>query len=201
MSDTGTPSSPEDRVLGPAQIKALAHPLRIQILDLLSSHGALTASGLAELVGESSGSTSYHLRQLARHGFVQEVPGRGTARERWWERRPGGFTVELPEDADDVAAATTTAMVNREFENARARKILAVLDDPHALGHEWLEVTRLQTVSLWLTHEQMAEIQTAWDRFSEMLDRFRDQEQTPGARPAQIHFNLFPLIDGKENPS
>src|SRR6478609_11448403 len=82
--------------LGPAQLKALAHPLRVQILDLLSTHGALTASRLADLVGESSGSTSYHLRQLARHGFVREVRDRGTARERWWERPPGPLVGARP---------------------------------------------------------------------------------------------------------
>ncbi|OLT55325.1 transcriptional regulator [Cellulosimicrobium sp. CUA-896] len=195
------PASSAERVLGPEQLKALAHPLRIQILDLLSSHGALTASGIADLVGESSGSTSYHLRQLARHGFVQEVPGRGTARERWWERRPGGFTVEMPGDPGDVAATTTTAMVNREFESARARKIQALLERGHELDHRWRDASRLQTVSLWLTADQASEVLAAWDRFSEILDRYKDQDDAPGARPVQLHFNLFPLVDGTENPS
>src|SRR5688572_10834361 len=66
-------------------LKGLAHPLRVKILDLLSTYGPATATGLAERLGESSGATSYHLRQLARHGFVREVEGRGTGRERWWE--------------------------------------------------------------------------------------------------------------------
>jgi DNA-binding transcriptional ArsR family regulator len=63
-------------------LKALARPLPVQILDVLSTYGAQTASGLAERLGESSGATSYHLRQLERHAFVREVEGRGTARER-----------------------------------------------------------------------------------------------------------------------
>ncbi|WP_069388229.1 ArsR/SmtB family transcription factor [Cellulosimicrobium cellulans] len=199
--DTTPPTRPTENVLGPAQLKALAHPLRIQILDLLASHSALTASGIAQLVGESSGSTSYHLRQLARHGFVQEVPGRGTGRERWWERRPGGFTVGLPDDPQDAAAVATTTTVNREFENVRARKILALLENPQALGREWLEATRLTTTNLWLTVEQMAEVDAAWERLADMFERYGSQERTPGARPVQIHFNLFPLVDGKENPS
>lgn len=200
--DTTTPPvRPPENVLGPAQLKALAHPLRIQILDLLASHSALTASGIAQLVGESSGSTSYHLRQLARHGFVQEVPGRGTGRERWWERRPGGFTVGLPDDPQDAATVATTTTVNREFENVRARKILALLENPQSLGREWLEATRLTTTNLWLTVEQMAEVEAAWERLADMFERYGSQERTPGARPVQIHFNLFPLVDGKENPS
>ncbi|MFC8924147.1 ArsR/SmtB family transcription factor [Cellulosimicrobium sp. NPDC057127] len=193
--------SPADNVLGPAQLKALAHPLRIQILDLLSSHAAMTASGIAELVGESSGSTSYHLRQLARHGFVREVHGRGTGRERWWERPPGGFSVGLPDDPHDVATIATTTVVNREFESVRARKIQALLENPRALGREWLDATLLTTRNTWLTVAQMREVAAAWEGFAETLERYGNQEQTPGARPVQIHFNLFPLVDGKENPS
>ena len=82
-------AEPSVRVLDDDAFKGLAHPLRVQIFDLLAIHGPHTASGVAERVGESSGVTSYHLRQLAKHGLVREVEGRGTARERWWERMPG----------------------------------------------------------------------------------------------------------------
>ena len=199
--DAVTATEDTEQSLGPAQLKALAHPLRIQILDLLSAHSALTASGIAELVGESSGSTSYHLRQLARHGFIQEVADRGTGRERWWERRPGGFRLGLPEDPEDVAAIATSLTVALEFEKARARKIQSLLENSQTLDRAWLDVTRLTTTATWLTADQMAEVGEAWDRFSETLERYSHQERTPGARPAQIHFNLFPLVDGKENPS
>jgi DNA-binding transcriptional ArsR family regulator len=68
-------------------LRALAHPLRSRLLGLLRLHGPATASQLGRAVGESSGSTSYHLRQLAAYGFVEEVEGEGTARERWWRAR------------------------------------------------------------------------------------------------------------------
>ena len=85
-----TPNFHEGVLAAPA-LRALAHPLRIRILDELSAYGPLTATGLGERLGESSGSMSYHLRQLEKHDLVREVQGRGTARERWWERRPGGI--------------------------------------------------------------------------------------------------------------
>ena len=69
---------------GPA-LKALAHPLRMRIISELRREGPATATTLAERLGESSGATSYHLRSLARAGFVTEVPERGTGRERWWQ--------------------------------------------------------------------------------------------------------------------
>ena len=65
-------------------LRALAHPLRVRIHASLREDGPATASVLAERLGESSGATSYHLRVLARHGFVEEETSRGTARERWW---------------------------------------------------------------------------------------------------------------------
>ncbi|MHA7133350.1 ArsR/SmtB family transcription factor [Oerskovia turbata] len=206
-----TPAATGPQPVGPTALKALSHPLRIQILDLLGHHSALTASGLAEILGETSGATSYHLRQLERHGFVQEVPGRGTARERWWERTPGGFTIELPDDAsaagpgggDSHGAVTATLAVNREFEAIRQRKIMEFLDNARTLDRGWLDAgATLATVNMWLTQEQLAEVNTAWQRFNDtVLEQFAGQQDLPGARPVQIHFNAFPLINGKENPS
>jgi len=67
-------------------VRALAHPLRIELLDRLRFDGASTATLLAQRIGQSSGATSYHLRQLARHGFIEEVPS-DRGRQRWWRYR------------------------------------------------------------------------------------------------------------------
>ncbi len=80
------PDEPTIDVSDPRVLRALAHPLRNALLGLLRSEGPSTASKLGQRLGESSGSTSYHLRQLAALGFVEEVPG-GTARERYWQAR------------------------------------------------------------------------------------------------------------------
>src|SRR5687768_17326223 len=82
----------EDRVLDSGALRALAHPLRVRIYDILSQYGPQTASTLAERLGESSGSTSYHLRALAKHDLIREATERGTGRERWWERPVGGVS-------------------------------------------------------------------------------------------------------------
>jgi DNA-binding transcriptional ArsR family regulator len=73
------PERPE-RIVDAASLKALAHPLRVDMFDRLAMLGPATASQLAEALGESSGATSYHLRQLARHGFIEEDTDRGTAK-------------------------------------------------------------------------------------------------------------------------
>lgn len=182
--------------VGPSALRGLAHPLRVKILDLLGTHGPLTASGLGELLGESSGSTSYHLRQLAKHGFVREVEGKGTARERWWERTPGGFSIDALENRDDPATRLATDMVNSEFERARQEKIWAYLRSVDQVPEGWEHAGILATQNLRATAEQLEAIVAAWERFSrEHLDPLRDQGDVPGARPVQVHFNAFPVID------
>ncbi|MFE3455424.1 helix-turn-helix domain-containing protein [Nonomuraea sp. NPDC059194] len=70
----------------PRTLKAVAHPLRVRLLGLLRAEGPATASALGRKVGESSGSTSYHLRELAKYGFIEEDPS-PDARERRWRAR------------------------------------------------------------------------------------------------------------------
>jgi DNA-binding transcriptional ArsR family regulator len=189
------------KILGPERLKALSHPLRLRILDLLQTHGSLTASGLAELVGESSGSTSYHLRQLARHEFVREVEGKGTARERWWEQTPGGYRI-APEADDDVGTRTAKSMVNAQLERTRQAKIWHLLDvvdkapdvDPRYLA--WKDSITLSTTLLWATPEQLAAVIEAFHEFLDVHTApLRGQENVAGTAPVQIHFNAFPVLD------
>jgi DNA-binding transcriptional ArsR family regulator len=80
-----------ERGLGAAELRALAHPLRLRLLEVLRE-GPATASQLGRALGESSGATSYHLRVLARAGRVEEEVERGGSRERWW-RRPDEIVI------------------------------------------------------------------------------------------------------------
>ncbi|SFB54948.1 Helix-turn-helix domain-containing protein [Amycolatopsis marina] len=86
-------------------LRALAHPLRVRLLDLLRADGPATASGLAQRVGESSGTTSWHLRQLAEHGLVEEDATRGTKRERWWKPTHESHSMRVADFVDDPELA------------------------------------------------------------------------------------------------
>ncbi len=186
-----------ERKLDLASIKGLAHPLRVQIFDALSVHGSATASMLAERLGESSGATSYHLRQLERHGFVREVDGKGTARERWWDRVPGAITLSPREAAGSPAGREATLALMRQWEQNRS----VLLDDFTRRGFDlfdenWLEASTTATANLRLTVEQLAEVVTSWEAWAEAtLLRFRGQNPA-GSRPVQIHFNAFPVVGG-----
>jgi DNA-binding transcriptional ArsR family regulator len=190
--------------LGPAALRALAHPLRIRILDLLPIRGPLTASKLGEIVGESSGSTSYHLRQLAKHGLVREVEGKGTARERWWERTPGGFSISSA-GKDSPAGRQTAEAVNMEFLRLRNERVLAFARAGQEADEEtlesWMGTATFVTVNKWATREQAKAVVEAWERFSaEHLDPLSRQEGEPGTVPFEIHFDVFPTVDPEGNP-
>jgi DNA-binding transcriptional ArsR family regulator len=201
-SGTATVGPPAE--LGPAALRALAHPLRIRILDLLPIRGPLTASKLGEIVGESSGSTSYHLRQLAKHGLVREVEGKGTARERWWERTPGGFSISSA-GKDSPAGRQTAEAVNMEFLRLRNERVMAFVRAGQEVDEEtlesWLGTATFVTANKWATPEQAKAIVEAWDRFAaEHLDPLSGQEGTPGALPFEIHFDVFPTVDPEGHP-
>jgi len=193
--------SPPDRQLDMESLKALAHPLRVQILDTLSTYGQFTASGLAERLSESSGATSYHLRQLERHGFVREVEGRGTGRERWWERTPGGINLNSAVLEDSPANRAATKTVMRQWERNRSGLLSDFQERGFdALPIDWFAATNTSTANLRVTAEQLKEISEAWEKFSDdVLDRFRGQN-LPGSRPVQIQFNAFPVLDGDTTP-
>src|SRR5215467_3907548 len=93
-----------------AQLRALAHPLRLQLLQVLQAEGPATASQLGRRLGESSGATSYHLRALHRAGMVEEAEKRN-GRERWWQRTPGRLHVPIsvPPEASNAERAELQA--------------------------------------------------------------------------------------------
>src|SRR5688500_9678439 len=109
--------------LDASSLKALAHPLRLRLLGLLRVEGPATATQLAERVGESSGSTSYHLRQLARHGFVEDDPQRGNARERWWRATHQMTSWESGEFRDDPATADAEAILHTTLLQTQSRRL------------------------------------------------------------------------------
>src|SRR5215203_7352652 len=83
------------RVTSATELRALAHPTRLALLDLLDAEGPLTATQAGERLGESPASASFHLRTLAKYGFVEEAEG-GRGRQRPWRITPQ--TQEIPED-------------------------------------------------------------------------------------------------------
>jgi DNA-binding transcriptional ArsR family regulator len=182
------------------QLRALAHPLRIRILDELSMYGPLTASGLGERLAESSGATSYHLRQLEKHGLVREDTTKGNARERWWERMPGSMSVPDPADFPvGSAERLASKLVTDEFLRGREavmREFLAA--DEGVLDEEWTRLAVADTINLRLTPEQFQGLVNDIDVVLwKYIDAYK-KTPSPGARPTQLQINAFPLVRGEE---
>ena len=136
----------------PRAMRAMAHPVRLALLEALSHHGQLTATEAAEIVGESPSNCSFHLRQLAKYGFVEEADG-GTGRQRPWRSVHTGMRfTDVQEDPETALAAGTLARVFHERWLERAR---AGMDRRQYLPEEWRRVTGSDQMTLYVTPEEM----------------------------------------------
>jgi hypothetical protein len=142
------------------------------------------------------------LRQLERHGFVREVEGKGTGRERWWERVPGGISLNTADVATSPAAKAASYSVMRQWERNRSA-LLAEFQERglDVLPRYWIESSNISTANLRLTAEQLKELVDAMEeRLNDFIAKYRGQD-APGSRPVQVHFNAFPVLDGDETPA
>jgi DNA-binding transcriptional ArsR family regulator len=184
----------EDRVLDTGALRALAHPIRVRIYDILSQYGPQTASSLAGLLGESSGSTSYHLRALAKHDLIHECEDRGTGRERWWERPIGGVSFGSPDSIATPAGRAATQLVMNEFLRTRNDQLLEFINRGIAGEAEaWKEGTLVSTATARLTPAQTKELSLKiMALIDEAVDTHRNQTGED-VRPVSIRADLFPL--------
>lgn len=186
-------SRPEGRVLDAGALRALAHPLRVRLYDLLSQYGPQTASGLAALTGESTGATSYHLRALAKQDLIREVAGRGTARERWWDRPKGAVTLTNPEMAATASGRAVMEAVHSETLTLRQQQLMSFITHGWEEDEQWLDKSLISTASARLTVEQMAELADRLQAvITETVDRYRDQTGD-GLRVVTMRTDVFPL--------
>lgn len=184
----------EDRVLDSGALRALAHPLRVKIYDILSQYGPQTASSLAERLGESSGATSYHLRALAKHDLIREAEHRGTGRERWWERPVGGVSFASPDAMATPAGRAATQVVMNEFLRNRNDQLLDFVNRGISGEDEiWQEGTLISTATARLTPEQSKDLALKiMALIDETVDNYRNQSGE-NVRPVTIRADLFPL--------
>jgi DNA-binding transcriptional ArsR family regulator len=165
-------------------LRALAHPLRGRLLGLLRLDGPSTSSRLAERVGESSGVTSYHLRQLAQHGFVVELPDLGTRRERWWRAQHTMTHWEPAQIADQPGGLEANQQMQRMQVESFGRELAAWLAGP--AQPEWAVVAGLSDYVLHLTR---AETRQVLEELYAVLDRWAETHREP--RPDSALVNVF----------
>ncbi|WP_327389392.1 helix-turn-helix domain-containing protein [Streptomyces microflavus] len=115
-----------DKVTDPRTLKVITHPLRLRLYEVLVSEGPATASRLSKYVPAAPGSLSYHLRQLAEYGYIEEAPelGEKDSRERWWRAVPGGVRWSANDfddtpGAQEALASAQRVLTGRQLERLR----------------------------------------------------------------------------------
>ncbi|MEV0425229.1 ArsR/SmtB family transcription factor [Micromonospora sp. NPDC049836] len=191
-----TEEHPEQRrvtISDPQVMRALAHPARMAIMEHLGSlEGGATATECAEIAGLSPSATSYHLRELAKFGLIQEAPSRGDARERVWQAFSPSYYVETGQDADSEARAAELNLVDVHLarDSQRVREwIRRAPDEPR----EWYQAAWFSDTLLLLTAEELAALNVA---VHGLLDPYRRRLRTDppeGARTVAVQYRALPL--------
>jgi DNA-binding transcriptional ArsR family regulator len=160
-------------------LRALAHPVRIALIEELTISGPMTATEAAEGIGESPTTCSFHLRQLAKYGFVEEAGG-GKGRSRPWKMTSVGMSLtSSPEDPEVQLATNAVAQMFRERQFARYR---TWLETRHVFPPAWRKAAPDSQILFYLTAEELQELSDELDRL--LLPRFMDRITDPGRRPA-----------------
>lgn len=166
--------------------RALDHPVRQRILRYLAEHGQANSTTLAESLSESTGTTSYHLRQLAEHGVIEEVAERSTGRQRWWRAIPQD--VPLPpraEITDEELAAGEDVIAMRIRHDIRLYfRSLAEFDGPDGWAHG-------SRYGAFMTKD---EVHRFHREYLALLEKYghRAEDAPEGARRMAVRFFMLP---------
>jgi DNA-binding transcriptional ArsR family regulator len=156
-------------------MRALAHPVRLALLDHLHSVDQATATECAAAVGDSPSSCSYHLRALAKWGFVGEADG-GVGRERPW--RATATRIEFSSDGLEGI------VLRDELVARHQQRLRNALRNEHELPPRWRRAAQTSSATLELTPLELEEL---GERFEQLLDEFRGRERR-GSRTIVVSF-------------
>jgi len=194
----------EQVVSDPVRIRALAHPTRLELLDFLDHEGPATATVCAAGIGESVASCSYHLRILAKHGYIEQVDQPG--REKPW-RPVGQGRSAMIDRAEPGSVHAVSAMaglyLHRQFDRIQSWLQRA----PH-LPVEDADLSTITSSSFYATREEIAQLrEDIWALQRRFDGRWRNPDQRPeGSLPVQVLSILNidpdrPAHHGSEDPA
>jgi hypothetical protein len=183
----GVPVSDPAPLTDPLAMRALAHPVRVSLIELLAVADALTATQASELLGESPANCAFHLRTLAKYGFVEEAGG-GRGRERPW--KSAGRNISISTKQDDPRAATAAGEVGRvwlERWMERARQVFG----SSAYLPGWENATGWSRSAVFLTPEETEDLRR---QMRHLLKPYEGRKSDPALRPAgalPVEWSIF----------
>ncbi|SDE05236.1 ArsR/SmtB family transcription factor [Glycomyces harbinensis] len=167
-----------------AALKALSNPLRRKILHHLGVHGPGNSTTIGQAVGESTGTTSYHLRLLAEAGLIAEVRERAKGRERWWRLVRADRRMPDPSTLSDEDRTTAETLQQAQFDEDVDLVRAAFLGEPR----EWTQGSR---GGGHMTAEELREFH---EEYIKLLRRFTHgpEDAPPGSRPVIVRWYAAP---------
>ena len=186
-----SPEPEQTKRLDARSLRGLAHPLRLRILSILRIDGPATATSLARQLGQDSGNVSWHLRQLAEHGFIAEDTERGTRRERWWYARHRSNEFDRASIAADADSSGPASLYLHHVLDQCFERALAFLDEDWSV--EWQQASAF---SGWQIDLTPAELRALTEELAAVIDRHRGiarlRPQAPDAVAAHVQLQTFP---------
>lgn len=149
----------------PLAIRALAHPTRLGLLEILAGEGEATATRCAELSGHSVASCSFHLRTLARHGFIEAVPAAG--KNRPWRLTNLRQRILPPVDGNDADMKAAGRAFDEFFLEHEFARLRAWQHRRGEATEAWRRATEMVGATAWLTVDELAEINAEMDALVE----------------------------------
>lgn len=156
----------------PQQLRALTHPVRLRMLGILRVDGPATATTLATRLGLNTGATSYHLRQLAQHGFIVDDAERGTGRERWWRAAHTSTRTEPPPVGDADAEHALDAFLQTVV-TISTEQLQRAMEERPLLPAAWRDAS---TFSDWRHRLTPARARALVEAMTAELDEVADDE-------------------------
>ncbi len=190
------PAAPDAVVLDAKGLRALAHPVRVQLVGELRKYGPSTATRLAERLGVNSGTASYHLRQLGAAGFVEEDAERGNARERWWRSVHRTTWFDDPELADREPEAALA--YQQSVAAIYALRTQQALNSLRTMPRAWRGTLDLSDWALRLTPEETVRL---YREVAEVIGRYRRDvpesaaDAPEGAERVAVITQFLPELD------
>lgn len=171
-------------------LRALTHPVRVALLEELALHGAMTATEVGERIGETPTTCSFHLRQLAKYGFVEEAGG-GKGRARPWRLTAFGLSLS----GEDPQARVAGDAAVRVFRERSLTRYQAWKQARHAYPDEWRDAAMDSQYLSYLTFRELKELTEELDT---LLMRFHDRlgdpsKRPPGSVPVETLLFSFPI--------
>jgi DNA-binding transcriptional ArsR family regulator len=177
----GAPEGPRIRKITDARtLRALAHPVRIALFEELALGGAMTATQVGERIGESATTCSFHLRQLAKYGFVEEAGG-GTGRSRPWRLTSIGMSFS---PSGDTEAEIASDAVVRMFRQRQFDRYQAWRSTKASYPLEWRQAAVDGQYLFHLTAPELAQFSNEVHELLMKWDRLEGRLEDPSKRPA-----------------